>query len=76
MSDHSAVVYRHRVDARFWETVCLSCLKTLAYSPEPDLLKTAETAHRCPGRTIPRFTMTQPNQQNVGSRRKRSTLLT
>jgi hypothetical protein len=41
--------YRHNLGAII-ESICTSCLQTIAYSPRPDLLTLAEEAHKCPGR--------------------------
>jgi hypothetical protein len=32
------------------QSVCTSCLQTVAYSPRPDVLTLAEKAHKCSGR--------------------------
>jgi hypothetical protein len=32
------------------QSICTSCLQTIAYSPRPDVLAIAEKAHKCPGR--------------------------
>ena len=46
----SLSAHRRQLNARFVESICLRCLKTIAYSPQPEMLAIAEEAHRCGGR--------------------------
>jgi hypothetical protein len=41
--------YHRWVNARFLESICINCLKTIAYSSQPDMLTIAEKAHQCGG---------------------------